>query len=137
MADAAIIRHILGFLFNGERVALDHNPALILRDFNPRTGKYNPDANDPDHLIYRVVDDHHRKTNVAGDGALRSDTAERVHRRRLDKNRDAREAIRAGQPKRRARIDRTKIPFKFGGKSKFPKGRKLQSRNTFKDNRNG
>lgn len=80
----------LGLLFGDEKPHLDHNPALILRTFNPRTGKYTPDANDPDFLVYRTVHDHHLKTNVAGDGALRSDTAARMHQRRMDENRGLR-----------------------------------------------
>jgi hypothetical protein len=50
---------------------LDHDPALATRR---RIGegnhtKYFPDANDPDHLIYREKHAHHIKTNVRGDGA--------------------------------------------------------------------
>lgn len=41
---------------------LDHDPALILRPFNPRSGKYTPDANDPEFLIYREPREHLEKT---------------------------------------------------------------------------
>ena len=41
---------------------LDHDPALILREFNNRTGRYTPAANDPDHLIYRAPRAHLQKT---------------------------------------------------------------------------
>lgn len=88
--NAARLRVKLSVLFGDEKPHLDHNPALILRTFNPRTGKYKPDANDPDFLVYRTVHDHHLKTNVAGDGALRSDTAARMHQRRMDENRGLR-----------------------------------------------
>lgn len=130
MPDGKLIAFLIGRLFGHAKIALDHNPALILREFNKRTGKYTPDANDPAHLIYRVVDDHHRKTNVSGDGALRSDTAERVHRRRLEKNRDRREAVRAGQPKRRNKIAHKKRSVsRFAQKRKsWPVGRKIESR---------
>jgi hypothetical protein len=51
---------------------LDHDPALAARPrVALRNGRmaYNPDANDPEHLIYREKHDHHIKTNVRGDGA--------------------------------------------------------------------
>ncbi len=51
---------LLGHLPEGAQ--LDHDPALILRRFDERTGKYTPDANDPAYLIYRDVKDHLRKT---------------------------------------------------------------------------
>jgi hypothetical protein len=41
---------------------LDHDPALILRQFDEETGLYTPDANDPDYLIYREPGDHLQKT---------------------------------------------------------------------------
>lgn len=97
-----------------EDLRLDHNPALVLRDFNKRTGKYKPDANDPDFLIYRTAHDHHIKTNVRGDGALRSDTSERVYRRRVDRNKQKRKV--------RAKKKRT------GAKPRWP-SRPLRSAN--------
>lgn len=48
---------------------LDHEPALRVREFNKRTGRYKPDANDPEFLLYRTSHGHHIKTNVKGDGA--------------------------------------------------------------------
>lgn len=73
---------------------LDHNPALILRAYNPRikdvAARYSPHAHSPDDLIYRSTHGHHIKTNVRGDGARRSDTAERMHQRRMDENRGLR-----------------------------------------------
>ena len=63
---------LLGHLPKGAQ--LDHDPALILRDFNPKTGKYTPDANDPAYLIYREPDDHQRKTTGRKPGAERTVT---------------------------------------------------------------
>ncbi len=60
----------LGF----EQAQLDHDPALILRKFNKRTGRYTPDANDPDFLIYRRKDDHQQKTTGRKPGAERTVT---------------------------------------------------------------
>lgn len=77
---------------------LDHNPALALRQKTKRG--WIPDANDPEFLIYRDKHSHHIKTNVRGDGAQRSDTSERVHQRRLEKNR----LRRAGKMKPRTKI---------------------------------
>lgn len=78
----------------------DHNPALILRDYNPRikdvAARYTPHAHDPRYLLHRTVHGHHIKTNVRGDGAQRSDTGERMHRRRMDENR----GLRKRKPKR-------------------------------------
>lgn len=69
---------------------LDHNPALVLREYDPKTEKYKPDANDPYFLRYMLDADHKIKTTVRGDHGARSDIAERQHRRRLDQNRGLR-----------------------------------------------
>jgi hypothetical protein len=65
----------LKLIFGWEAVHLDHQPALALRKLNRRTGMYTPDANDPDHLLYREADAHRIKTLVRGDGAQFSDRA--------------------------------------------------------------
>lgn len=94
------LRIALTILFHDEKSQCDHNPALILRSYNPRIKKiadrYTPHANDPDYLIHRTVHGHHIKTNVRGDGAQRSDTSARMHQRRMDENR--------GKRKRRPKI---------------------------------
>lgn len=64
---------------------LDHDPALTNREFNPRTKKYKPDANDPRFLIYRTKLDHDLKTRVRGDGAQLSDLALRRKFKRIEK----------------------------------------------------
>lgn len=53
---------------------LDHDPALILRKFNPRTGLYTPRANDPKYLVYRTKDDHQHKTTGRKPGAEKTVT---------------------------------------------------------------
>lgn len=60
----------LGF----EKPQLDHDPALILRPFNKKTGKYTPPANDPDYLVYREKAEHQQKTTGRKPGALRTVT---------------------------------------------------------------
>lgn len=62
-----------------DELQLDHEPALENREkVFDRSGQhvgYRPDANDPNHLIYRTKADHQIKTNVRGDGAQYSDRA--------------------------------------------------------------
>ncbi len=53
---------LLRAIFPEESAQLDHDPALILRPFDPETGRYTPDANDPAYLVYRTKPDHLRKT---------------------------------------------------------------------------
>jgi hypothetical protein len=69
------LRFLLWVMFDGpSSFQLDHNPALILREFNEKTGKYTPDANDPDHLVYRTKEDHQQKTTGRKPGAERTVT---------------------------------------------------------------
>jgi hypothetical protein len=63
---------LLGHLPRGAE--LDHDPALILREFNPETGKYTPDANDPAFLFYKDPDQHQQKTTGRKPGAERTVT---------------------------------------------------------------
>ena len=61
-------------LISDNCLQLDHDPALILRPFDETTGKYIPDANDPDHLVYREKDNHREKTTGRKPGALKTVT---------------------------------------------------------------
>lgn len=79
----------LSFLLGCEvkDLRLDHHPALCNRQqFRNGRGeivRYVPDANDPNHLIYRSHADHDIKTRVRGDGAQHSDLAlRRIAKRR-------------------------------------------------------
>lgn len=65
---------LLNMLFGDEECQLDHDPALILRKFDERTGKYTPDANDPEFLVYLRKDDHQQKTTGRKPGALKTIT---------------------------------------------------------------
>jgi hypothetical protein len=68
---------LLGWLKSAlgcDELQLDHDPALILRKLNRRTGKYTPDANDPDYLVYRPKDEHQQKTTGRKPGAERTVT---------------------------------------------------------------
>jgi len=69
---------------------LDHDPALVNRKKIYRNGAhvdYDPPANDPRYLVYRTRQDHDIKTRVRGDGAQRSDLAQRRYLKRVARNR--------------------------------------------------
>lgn len=68
------LRVLLNELFPEGDYQLDHDPALILRKFSQRTGKYSPGANNPDFLIYRRKDDHLQKTTGRKPGAAKTAT---------------------------------------------------------------
>ena len=108
----------LAALFNCTRkeLRLDHNPALGLRrKIKNRAGvivRYEPDELDPRFLIYRSHADHHRKTNIRGDGAQFSDTVLMKRERKRQKK--------ASGSKTSAKLRRPK--------QKWPIGRKIESR---------
>lgn len=104
--------HKLREILNEKKLHLDHDPALGAREIVPcRRGddmhtawlnnfnvpiRYQPDANDPEYLVYRGKHAHHIKTNVRGDGAQHPD------RVLIKKERRRREGKRA-KPKRKWR----------------------------------
>lgn len=133
------LKRALTALFGDQKTHCDHNPALILRLYNPKikdvAARYNPHAHNPAFLLHRTTHGHHIKTNVSGDGAQRSDTSERMHRRRMDENR----GLRPRKPKKKipARVIRQiagkpvdAILATLGKPRKFkwPTGRKIRSR---------
>lgn len=60
------------------KFALDHDPAIILRPYNPRikdvASRYTPHAHDPSALVYREKADHQQKTTGRKPGAERTVT---------------------------------------------------------------
>ena len=44
-------------------VEYDHDPALALRRYDEKTGKWTPDANDPRYITLRSGENHNTKTN--------------------------------------------------------------------------
>lgn len=76
------IKWLLSKIFeDGENIAphaLDHDPALILRDYNPRiknvSARYKPHAHDPDFLVYRSKEEHQQKTTGRKPGATKTVT---------------------------------------------------------------
>lgn len=65
--------YLLKYLFGDQPYQLDHDPALSLR--RVRFGNYVPDANSPDHLVYRAKDGHLQKTTGRRPGAERTVTS--------------------------------------------------------------
>lgn len=98
---------ILKTAYYAEHLQLDHDPALALRKFNKRTGKYKPDANDPAYLKYRPTDDHRTKTFIRGEHGQRSDSAQITRERRR---------LRPKKPKRK--IPQRKNPWPPKGSRK-------------------
>jgi hypothetical protein len=99
--------------------ALDHDPALILREYHPHVkdvaSRYRPHAHNPDYLVYRSKPDHQHKTTGRRPGAARtittkgSDIGIKTKFARLER-----------KPKRKAKIASRKQPWpkrKFRGAS--------------------
>jgi hypothetical protein len=80
------LRVVLEAMFGDAKVELHHRPALVNRQ-RKRNGKYIPDANDPDYLIYLREDDHDIETRVRGLHGQHSDLA--LARKRKRKERKA------------------------------------------------
>lgn len=57
-----------------QEAELDHDPALVLRGYDEKTGDTVPPANDPKFLIWRTREDHKKKTFGIG-GERRVTTA--------------------------------------------------------------
>jgi len=76
---------MLKLLFANQPFQLDHDPALVNREFNKRNHRYTPDANDPVYLVYRTKDAHDIKTRVRGDGAQHSDLGLRRKMKRIER----------------------------------------------------
>lgn len=69
---------LLNYRFGDDPIALDHDPALVLRPYNPRiknvAARYTPHAHDPNALVYREKADHQQKTTGRKPGAERTVT---------------------------------------------------------------
>ena len=98
---------VLQSILRADKLHLDHDPALALRKFNKHTGKYKPDANDPEYLKYRATDGHRTKTFLRGEHGQRSDISQ-INRER-----------RRARPKKKKRAWPSRP---------FAKGRKFQKR---------
>ena len=112
----------LAHLLKADRgdLRLDHDPALGAREKVFRRGVhvgYKPDANDPEHLVYRTEADHKRKTNLRGDGAQHPDRVLIKKNRRLERR--AAEAAGLVKPRPKTTIK---------SRSSWPQGRKIANR---------
>jgi hypothetical protein len=103
--DAAL--NALGLL--GKKINYDHDPCLAMRLFDPMTGLYDPDENDPRYIVPRLAEDHDIKTS--GDATPLSGDKSKISK--LKRNEEKEAAFRAkilakrtGQP----RIKRSRIP---------------------------
>jgi hypothetical protein len=89
-------------LFGDEKVHLDHDPPLCLREIiDAECGLYRPDANDARYLAYRTEEEHRLKTFVRGDGAQLSDAGKRrkeIRRKRREIPRPSRWPPRGSRP---------------------------------------
>lgn len=65
-----------------DQLERDHNPPLILREYDEKTGLYTPDANDPNHIDLVSIEGHKRRTNQRR-GLNRGDQTEHAHRRSI------------------------------------------------------
>jgi hypothetical protein len=95
------LAYMLSRMFGAQKVHLDHDPPLCLRYFDPETGLYEPDANDPNHLVYRTEEEHRVKTYMRGDGAQLSDAGKRrkeIRRRRKETPRPSRWPPKGSRP---------------------------------------
>lgn len=85
---------------------LDHDPALRWRRYDPRVknvaARFQPNANSPEHLIYRTKEDHHRKTNIRGDGAMFADRVLIARERKRENPKPKRKHKWASRPLRSA-----------------------------------
>jgi hypothetical protein len=108
------LAHLLAAIFGDQKLALDHDPALILRKYNPRikdvAARYSPHAHSVDHLIYRVKANHDEKTFGRKEGAERTVTTK------------------GSDIYLKSKFDRLEGRTKGRPKRAWPQGRKLQSR---------
>jgi len=98
---------LLRVLFDLRPAQLHHRPALLNRlQIN---GKYHPDANDPNFLVYLLASDHDIETRVRGPHGDYSDLAKARKRKRIERK--------TKRPRRRLRsrgFDKTQTR-KFSG----------------------
>lgn len=83
------LQRVLLTTFGDVKVHLDHDPALCNRKqfVSGPDGEfiiYEPAANDPDYLFYRIAEDHVTKTRVRGDHGQHSDLALARKRKRAE-----------------------------------------------------
>jgi hypothetical protein len=91
----------LTFLFGSLPVELHHRPALCNRPCSG-AGVYEPDANDPDYLVYVPKDEHDIETRVRGQHGDYSDLAKARKRKRKERKAKRRKTHWPSRPLRSA-----------------------------------
>lgn len=109
----------LKLLFGDQPCHLDHDPSLGARPFNERTGKYEPDANSLNHLVYRLKEDHRVKTFIRGEHGQHSDIV-LIKRERRRKRKAATKTTQKKQRQLRAAVLGLKVKRKIPSRP-FPK----------------
>lgn len=72
------LAYMLSRMFGDQKVHLDHDPPLCLREIvDAENGIYDPAANNARYLVYRTAEEHRLKTFVRGDGAQLSNAGKR------------------------------------------------------------
>lgn len=115
------VLHILGLL--GMEIEWHHCPALGLREYDPETGLYTPDENDPRYIVPLIKAVHRRITNGTPATSADGDIHKIAKAKRLS----------ADQERFRARL-LEKPPREERPRTKWPK-RKLRSGAKFKQGR--
>jgi len=80
--------------FAGKPAELHHRPALLNRQRNGN--RYEPDANDPDYLVYLSADEHVIETRIRGIAGQYSDLALARKRKRMERRRARRRRVKVG-----------------------------------------
>lgn len=133
-SERTILKRLLEAMFGDETVHLDHDPPLGAREkvYGVVKGvvdviRYIPDANDPEHLVYRTETLHKLKTNVRGEHGQHPDRVLIKKQRRLE--RQTKKSHKG--TKRLKRVSRRSGSRKIQSRvNPWPKGRKFQRRRT-------
>ncbi len=104
----------LGILFGKAKAHLDHDPPLCLREYNPKTKQYVPDANDPNYLRYVNAESHRIKTYIRGEGARRSDMGQRRYLKRVHAKRTPKPRFKPRAAKQIRRIPHASVTTNDG-----------------------
>lgn len=110
---------------------LDHDPMLALRDVDPETRHHIPHQHAREALIFRYRPQHNVKTRGRGATTADSDIGNLRKTRQLVEARIKRGEVDPDDPSIAAWAP--KAGKRPKPKRQWPKGRKLQSRNTFQD----
>lgn len=105
-------------------VEIDHSPPLSLRERDPETGIYTPDANDPRFLVFMPTAEHRRKTNGPAHDSSQGDIHKAAKAKRLREATEEQNAVRSAilRPDPPEARERQKPKYRWP-KRAFPKRR--------------